>query len=246
MYTSKKLIKYIFNTFGLNISKTPRAVNLPTNPLIYHKIQLVFDVGANIGQYAIESRHQGYKGKLISFEPLPEAHKILIANSKDDPLWTVHKRVAIGSNPGQTEINISENSVSSSILPMLKSHFLAAPNSAYIGKTFTDVITLDSVFDMYRKANEKSFLKIDTQGFEKEVLEGCVKNLGNIFAVQLELSIVALYDNQSLYKEFLSFFDVNGFFLWSIIPGFQNSDTGQLLQFDAIFVRGNEDHANLT
>ena len=93
------------------------------------------------------------------------------------------------------------------------------------------------MFESYRKNNEKVFLKIDTQGFEREVLGGLSKNLRNIFAVQLELSIVPLYDNQELYKYFFSFFEENGFILWSLIPGFGNPTTGQLLQFDAIFVR---------
>jgi hypothetical protein len=98
---------------------------------------------------------------------------------------------------------------------------------------------LDSVVNQYRRNNEKTFLKIDTQGFEKEVLNGLSLNLENILAIQLELSITPLYENQELYEYFFSFFKKNNFRLWNLIPGFFNPQTGELLQFDAIFVKNN-------
>ena len=229
-----KMAKNIFKSVGLNLS---RIANLPPSPLVHHKIDLLFDVGANIGQYAMRKRTEGYKGRIVSFEPLPDAYETLLQKSKNDPLWTVHKRCAVGSKLGEAEINISQNSYSSSLFPMLQAHLSVAPDSAYIGKAKTDVITLDSVFESYRANSEKTFLKIDTQGFETEVLNGLSVNLRNIFAVQLELSIVPLYDNQDLYKYFFAFCEEKGFFLWSLIPGFYDASTGQLLQFDAIFVR---------
>lgn len=216
MLSAKKIIKSAFKAVGLNISKNK---NYPS-PLLHHEIELLFDVGANIGQYALSTRHEGYKGRIVSFEPLPDAHETLLLISKNDPLWTVHKRCAIGSSLGKAEINISQNSYSSSLLPMLQAHSSAAPESIYIGKAQTIVVTLDSVFKNYRGHEEKTFLKIDTQGFETEVLNGASNNLRNIFAVQLELSIIPLYDNQHLYEHFFKFFEENGFSIWSLMPGF--------------------------
>lgn len=234
MSIGNKIIKSAFKTLGLNISRNGKK---SASPILYHNIELLFDVGANVGQYAMLSREEGYKGKIVSFEPLPVAYELLLKKSKNDYSWTVHERCAVGSNPSEAEINISENSYSSSLLPMLQAHALAAPESVYIGKAKTKIISLDSIFNCYRKNNEKTFLKIDTQGFESEVLKGLSENLKNIFAVQLELSIVPLYDNQETYQYFFTFFENNGFVLWSLIPGFTNSITGQMLQFDAIFVR---------
>lgn len=234
MHVTKNVIKKLFRAVGLKISRAPEE--LPSF-LIHHRIELVFDVGANIGQYAIAIRDEGYQGRIVSFEPLADAYETLLKKSLSNPLWTIHKRCALGSKPGEAEINISQNSYSSSLLPMLQTHISAAPASTYIGKSKTEVITLDSVFDTYRKSSEKTFLKIDTQGFETQVLDGASKNLQNIFAVQLELSIVPLYDNQDIYKYFFTFFEKNGFTLWSLIPGFADTATGQLLQFDAVFFR---------
>jgi len=196
----------------------------------------LFDVGANTGQYALLTRKEGYKGRIIAFEPLPDAHQKLSLYAEKDPLWTVHPRCAVGASAGTTKINISKNSYSSSILPMLDAHLSAAPESIYVGSVETPVITLASVFDNYHSHSEKAFLKIDTQGFESEVLVGCLSRLPKIKAIQLELSTVPLYEGQELYRYFFDFFESNGFYLWSILPVFANSKTGQHLQFDAVFV----------
>ena len=168
----------------------------------------------------MHARDIGYKGKIISFEPLPDAYEKILKNSKNDPLWTVHKRYALGSCISEMEINISQNSQSSSILQMNHLHSSSAPESTYIGKTKTNVITLDSIFNSYRNNNEKTFLKIDVQGFESEVLKGLSLNLKNIFAVEIELSVVPLYKKQELCNYFFNFFEKNGFTLWSLVPVF--------------------------
>lgn len=235
----KKLIKQALSACGLKIYKvrTEFARLQPPNPLVYHKVDLLLDVGANVGQYVIENRQQGYLGQVVSFEPLPNAYQTLRENAYGDAEWVIHERCAVGSEIGQTEINISKNSFSSSLLPMLETHSDSAPESVYIGTASTPVITLDSVYERYAKDKKKVFLKIDTQGFEAHVLAGALKSLQSIFAVQLELSLVPLYANQELYPYFLKFFEDQGFYLWQIIPGFIDNDSGQSLQFDAIFLR---------
>ena len=229
----KKIVKKIFNKVGLHVSNYKKYPEF----FLHHKIELLFDVGANVGQYAMHARESGYKGKIISFEPLPDAYEKILKNSKNDPLWTVHKRCALGKCINEMEINISQNSQSSSILSMHPLHSSTAPESSYIGKAMTDVITLDSIFNSYRKNDEKIFLKIDVQGFESEVLKGLALNLKNVFAVEIELSVVPLYEKQELCNYFFSFFEENGFTLWSLAPIFKRDETGELLQFDAVFVR---------
>jgi FkbM family methyltransferase len=229
----KKIVKKSFNIFGFELR---RLINPPLSPTVYHNIDLVFDVGANIGQYASLTRKEGFKGRIVSFEPLPDAHRELSIISEKDAMWTVHPRCAVGSSLDSTKINIAKNSFSSSLLPMLDAHSSAAPESIYVGDVETPLITLDSVFDKYCNQSERIFLKIDTQGYESQVLAGCLSKLPRIKAVQLELSSVPLYEGQELYRYFFDFFEANGFYLWSILPGFSNEVTGQLLQFDAVFI----------
>lgn len=236
MRTLKNIVKHAFQTVGLNISKVGNDKNPPT-PLVHHGIELLFDVGASAGLYGRYARTRGYKGRIVSFEPLPEEHAKLLKLASSDPLWHVHDRCAVGSEAGKAEINISKNSLSSSLLNTSQTLTNAEPETSYIGKAKTDVIALDSVFDFYRTYNEKTYLKIDTQGFESEVLKGINQNLKNIFAIELELSIIQLYEGQELYKHFFQFFEANDFYLWSLEPIFANVQTGQLLQFDAVFIR---------
>lgn len=231
----KKFVKKSFNFLGLDLRKLSGPLPPPT---VYHRIDIVFDVGANIGQYALSIRRGGFKGRIVSFEPLPDAHRELLSNSEKDPRWIVHSRCALGSSFGFTKVNISRNSYSSSILPILNTCLSAAPDAVYIGEVGTPIVTLDSVFDSYTNHSERIFLKIDTQGYEWEVLAGCLKKLPQIKAIQLELSTVTLYEGQKLYRDFFEFFESNGFYLWSIMPGWPNETTGQTLQFDAIFING--------
>ncbi|MDA8893893.1 hypothetical protein N9I93_00205 [Amylibacter sp.] len=74
----------------------------------------------------------GFEGSIISFEPLPDAHILLQKAAASDALWTVAERMAIGDSEGDVTINVSKNSVSSSILPILNSHVEAANESAYV------------------------------------------------------------------------------------------------------------------
>ena len=231
---SKRLAKKSFRFFGFELT---RYRTQGPSPLLHHKIGLLLDVGANIGQYALLSRGEGYAGKIISFEPLSMAHSVLKETAKSDSLWVIHERCAIGATNGEIEINIAGNSYSSSILPMLPAHSDAAPQSVYVGKDSAKIITLDSIFYDYRTARERVFLKIDTQGFERAVLEGAENCLRDIQAIQLELSLVALYEGQELYDYFFSYLKNAGFEIWSFVPGFTDSRTGQSLQFDAVFVR---------
>ena len=207
------------------------------NAFVEHGVTLLFDIGANSGQFAKEIRGQGYKKRIVSFEPLSTAYKVLLKNSKSDSSWEIAPRSAIGSELKNAEINVSNNSYSSSILEMLPTHFESAPDSRYISKEEITIVTLDNEFIKYMRKNDLVGIKIDTQGYEKEVLAGAVKVLSQTKVIQLELSLVPLYSGSELYDYFFDFFSKSGFKLWSISPEFSNSKTGQLLQFNAVFVK---------
>jgi FkbM family methyltransferase len=200
-------------------------------------IDLVFDVGANIGQFASELRSVGYGGEIVSFEPLSSAHRVLSKVANRDPNWKVHPRVAIGAHNGEIDINIASNSLSSSVLPMMESHLSAAADSGYIGTERTPIITLDMVAPQYLISCQRPLLKIDTQGFEREVLDGAKKTLPYVQGVYCELSLVPLYDGQHLWMDMIKRLNKEGFTLWSIQRGFTDHRDGRTLQVDASFFR---------
>ena len=236
----KDSIKSMVNGAGWEIRRydPSSSVSLRLVTILRHlNIKLVLDVGANVGQYAQSIRKSGYTDRIVSFEPLPDAHRQLLRNARGDKLWSVHPRCALGAELGEVQINVSKNSVSSSIRAMLPSHLQAEPQSAYISSERTSLVTLDSVFPSYRHLTEATWLKVDTQGSEKEVLEGAVLSMPDIKAVQLELSLVPLYEGQSLWEEFLVRMQGWGYEVWALLPGFCDMRTGRSLQVDAIFVR---------
>jgi len=238
--TLKKLLKKLAKRIGFDVKRITPATSdaLRTSILCdHHHIDLVLDVGANIGLYASELREAGYTGKIVSFEPLSSAYTVLRNASLDDPLWKVADRIAIGNFDGEIEINIAGNSTSSSVMGMLDSHTSAAPYSAYVGSELVPIRKLDTLEKDYMENANSIFLKIDVQGFEKQVLEGASALLPRIKGLQLELSLVPLYEGQALSKEIIEQMEQLGFEIYAIYPGFSDMETGRMLQMDGVFFR---------
>jgi FkbM family methyltransferase len=236
----KKIIKTLFFKVGFDLHRLTVRSN-PTYMLLKgierFEIDLVLDIGANKGQFASELRTVGYRGRIVSFEPLSDAHKVLTEVAADDYDWTIHKRGAIGDIDGEVKINIAGNSVSSSLLRMLDSHASAAEGSAFIGSEYVPISRLDSVAQNYINESDRYFIKIDTQGFEWQVLNGGLDTLAKAQGVLCELSLIPLYEGQRLWLEILQRLKAEGFTLWSIQKGFTDSRDGRTLQVDAIFFR---------
>lgn len=232
-----KTIKRFIKRAGVQLEKyTNNDLKRRSKIIRTYKIDTLLDVGANVGRYGLLIRKAGYKGKIISFEPLNSAFEELQRKSRKDEKWIVNN-YGLGNEQKETEINISKNSYSSSILNILDTHIKSAPNSQYIAKQKIKLKTLDEVFHNFCNENSKIMMKIDTQGFEKNVLDGAQKSLSHINLLQLEMSLVPLYENEILYLEMIHFLRDKGFSLYSLENGFSNHDTGQLLQVDGIFVK---------
>jgi FkbM family methyltransferase len=199
-------------------------------------IEHVFDVGANAGQYARELRALGYAGHVRSFEPLSAAYAQLAAAAATDPLWEV-VQVALGERDGQAELHVAGNSFSSSLREMLPLHREHAPESAYVGSEVVPVRRLDALVAEHGWPTARAVLKVDVQGYERQVLEGAGALLERIETVQLELSLVPLYSGEPLFAEMLAWMAAKGFALVALEPGFSEPRSGRLLQVDGIFRR---------
>jgi FkbM family methyltransferase len=236
----KKILKRVARSFGAELtryipSKSSEAQLAKALELC--GANLIFDIGANEGQFAKMVRVNGYKGKIVSFEPLSSARKQLSVFASNDPGWQLHERSAIGDQDGEIKIHVAGNSVSSSVLPMLKAHSGAAVGSAYIGAEKVPIARLDSVAGQYLGFGSRLFVKIDTQGFEWQVLDGANETLNQVCGLLCELSLVPLYEGQRLWREVVDRLDAEGFMLWALQKGFTDPRTGQSLQMDGIFLR---------
>lgn len=236
---SKALVKTLAKKMGYIISAyDPKRDTRAIKKSLFETlgINLVLDVGANAGYYAQGLRKEGYQGKIISFEPLSSAYKVMEEAAALDSKWTA-SNCALGEINGTSEIFISGNSWSSSLLDMLPEHTNAAPDSEYVAKEVITVKKLDSIFDEYVSTNDKVFLKIDTQGYTKPVLDGASNSLGKICGVFVEMSLVPLYSGESLIGEVISMLYKNGFVLLAIEPEFVDKKSGRLLQVNGLFSR---------
>lgn len=199
-------------------------------------INVVLDVGANMGQTGCELRQAGYTGRIVSFEPLSVPFAELKKQADADGNWQANQ-AAMGETAGSAQINVSGTHWSSSFLPMASRHESMVPQSVYTGVETVKVETVDRIFASAVRSGDRVMLKIDTQGFELPVLKGAAASLPQITIVQTELSLALLYEGQPKYYDVMKHLDESGFELANMIPAFFEKKTNQFLQADALFVR---------
>ena len=234
-----KNLKNIFlNSLGLELKYY--NLNNSFNFRLKHFLDLkdidcVLDVGANSGQFSKNLRRIGYKRQIISFEPILSAFNELKKNSKKDKKWDVFN-FALGDDEKESEINISQNSLSSSILNIKKEHLISEPKSKYIRREKILIKKLDSLNEIFKNYNN-IYLKIDTQGYEENILNGAKSLIKSIKGLQLEMSVYPLYEGQLLFNEFFEKLEKLDFEIWDIERTFTNPNTGKILQIDAILFK---------
>jgi FkbM family methyltransferase len=236
----QQAIRRLLWDLGLNVSWfTPNSHPIARRRQIFQSfnIDTVLDIGANVGQYAEQLRYEvRFEKKILSFEPLSTAFALLKRNAQGDPAWDVFN-YAIGDSEGRQEINIAGNSYSSSLLGMLPSHLKAAPESKFVGKETVEIKTIDSIFGLLCNKASGVYMKIDTQGFESRVLAGAERSLRSIDTIQMELSLIPLYDGELCFNEMCLLMSQKGYTLIAIENGYCDPSSGQLLQVDGIFHR---------
>jgi FkbM family methyltransferase len=199
------------------------------------QVSALIDVGANEGQYGAELRGDGYRGRLLSVEPLDSAMLRLRERCAGDPLWEC-VQCAAGSTGGRGTLGVSDNSYSSSLLPIMESHLTAAPDARYGAMQPVDLRTLDSIVQEWG-AQGSIGLKLDVQGYEAEVLAGAEATLPRVAYLEAELSLVHLYEGQPLFADMVERLAALGFSLVNLNPAFVDARSGRTLQLDGVFLR---------
>ncbi len=201
-----------------------------------YRIDTVIDVGANVGQYGRRLRDAGYRGQILSFEPIPDAFHALESQAVADPRWTC-EQVAVGAVDGEAMLHVSGNSVSSSLLPTHERLAVVEPRAAYVSSARVSLRRLDSLVAGRLTPDDRLWVKLDVQGYERPVLDGARHLLARTQVVEAELSLVLLYKGQSLYREMIDHLETLGFDLIAMERGFTDPRTGHVLQIDGVFAR---------
>jgi len=202
----------------------------------HHEVNVLFDVGANTGQYARGMRNRGMTGRIISFEPLSSAFAALAEAARRDSSWIV-QNIALGDRDGEGEINIAGNSQSSSLLKMLPAHLERTPQARTVGTERIRIRRLETVMPDLLRSGDRPFLKIDAQGYERSVIAGGGARIADFVGIQMELALIPLYAGETLLAPMILHIESLGFVLMSLEPGFCDTGTGQLLQTDCVFFR---------
>ncbi len=230
--TVRQKVRYFLRKYGIDVSRAkPSRQDLLERRLI----DTVIDVGANEGGFADEIRSFGYRGRIISFEPILEIYAKLSQRFQGDPLWKGYN-LGISSSCGRAEIGVSEYNVFSSLHPLNPTAANFHEQSKVVRRETIELTTLDILSPEIE--GERLFLKIDTQGHEKACLEGLGKLLPRIHAVQLELPISNFYQDTWDMGDGIKFMKQLGFVPCIFSPvNFHGADPIAMVEVDCIFRR---------
>ncbi len=237
----RKLVKILHTGFYIKaLSLHGVAAGVEHAPvlagLLSQQIQTVVDIGANRGQFALVARRHYPDAKIVAFEPLQEPAAIFRRVFSSDRAVVLHE-VAIGPEEKDMTIHVSSQDDSSSLLPITALQSRLFPGTGEIEKRNVQVRRLDGVLKQADIA-QPSLLKIDVQGFEMQVLEGCRALLPAFSHAYVECSFVELYAGQALAHEVVSFLEQSGFLL-SGIHNMYYDRLGIAIQGDFLFKNRN-------
>lgn len=203
------------------------------------RIELLFDVGANRGQFASQMFEAGFAGEIVSFEAMPHAHTILSANAQSSGRrWIVAPVGALSDREGEVEFNVNNSDATSSLLEASADSLESIPGIQLQGKVKVPARRLDDVAPGYGVAKRRSFIKIDVQGGEGLVLDGAGETLKQVDGLQIELSLTELYAGQPLFQDVLAKLLPLGFELHDISPAYRDPASYRLKQVDVVLFRG--------
>lgn len=237
----KRKARALFSRLGYDVS--PRGARYRLGLLdsidkviTRNSVDLVFDVGANVGQFAQYLRTElSYRGRIISFEPSPEVYRECLANAEDDPNWTVYPW-GLGAEQATLELNVFSTSDMSSFKPSSAGN--TPFNDAKVTQTISvPVKTLDeTVAELGLVLHPQSYIiKCDTQGFDLEVFRGGRTTVSNAAALLTEVSQIQIYDGVPDFLDAIAELRGYGFEVASLTPVTFHGMAA--LEFDCLMVK---------
>ncbi|MDP1624572.1 MAG: FkbM family methyltransferase [bacterium] len=196
----------------------------------------IVDVGANRGQFALISRKVFPRAKIHSFEPLEEPAHIFKRIFSNDPNVTLHA-CALGREKKTAAIHVTKDDDSSSMLPIMETQSNMFPGATEKETRQVTVLPLSQALGDI-SIPPASLLKIDVQGFELDVLQGCEDILDKFSYLYIECSFIELYEGQALAHQIIAWLEQRNFIL-SGIHNLYYKKNGRAIQGDFLFSQKN-------
>jgi FkbM family methyltransferase len=207
--------------------------------LFKYDVDCVFDIGANNGQYARMLRREvGYRGLIVSFEPNPQAAAEARKLAEGDSLWIVEE-MAISSTDGHQIFHLMADSQFSSLSqPRHDESDLFKSGNAVENSIQVRTETLSTAYARIRQKIkfERPFLKMDTQGYDVEIVSNAGPSLSNFVGLQSELAVKKIYNHSVGYNEAISLYEKCGFELSAFVPN-NGGHFPYLIETDCIMIR---------
>jgi FkbM family methyltransferase len=204
------------------------------------EINCVLDVGANHGQYARLLREWGYRGEIVSFEPIPEVFASLRQSMAGDPRWRGHPW-ALGEAETELELNVANGDAqASSFLTFNEEGPVRWGDEHRVARSVrVPVRRLDAVLDQVTAhiASRRMYLKLDTQGFDLRVVAGAGARISEIVALQTEIAAFHFYDGMTSIGDALNRYRDLGFAITGMYPVSRKLDGLQVIEFDCMMMR---------
>ncbi|MGE3163528.1 MAG: FkbM family methyltransferase [Planctomycetota bacterium] len=240
----RRLIRLGAHALGYEIVRRP----IQFNPLWLHlerllaqqEINCVIDVGAHYGEYGNALRGLGYRGRIVSFEPIAANYEVLARRCAADALWTCH-RWALADRSEERTFHVTTDSVFSSMLTPNEYSLDWSGRGSRVERTEkVNTRRLDDPGFLASLVPEldsvRALLKVDTQGADPAVISGANGILSQVRALQSEVSVRPLYHDALGYRECIAEYERLGFELTGLFPCAQEEDQ-RVVEFDCVMIR---------
>lgn len=212
--------------------RSPRGLDMIHNLrrfLPHWKCDVIFDVGANVGQSAQEFSDRLQYTQIHCFEPFPSTFEELRSNTQKMVNVLLHP-VALSSSSGHVSVNQSDCSTNNSINSTAENSTSPSQNTVKIEtRTLTEVFTELGL-------NRISLLKIDTEGHDLEVLHGSEEILERqaIDVIHVEAGMNPTNQHHVPFEDLKSFLESKNYFLFGVYE-----QTGEFMSGHPLMRRAN-------
>jgi FkbM family methyltransferase len=237
------MLRGSLRSLGFDIVRYPPRLSLQWDVMLLFDrlgVNCVLDVGANHGQYARSLRGWGYRGDIVSFEPVPDVFESLRNAMAGDTSWRGYPW-ALGDADGEAEIHVADGDAQASSFLSFKEDGTTRWGDAHrvVRSVRVPVRRLDTILGEATNhiASPRIYLKLDTQGFDLRVVTGAGARLRDVPALQTELAVHQFYEGMTSIGDALNRYRDLGYATTAMYPVSREFDDLRVIEFDWVMVR---------